>query len=126
MFVSRFRITPALAKILMNIEASRQVIADVYLPDHVKTDLAASIVRWQSSGSCNDWAKLTAQSTPSRQYHDAFEQNKSYAQTENNYRLALQFLAHLFEQKMGEMSLESMQVLQGLLISGEARPIHYR
>jgi Fic family protein len=127
MFAPNFRITAALSKVLMDIEANRQAVASLPVTVPVLTSLreSARIVSTHYS------TRIEGNRLTQEQVEDVLQggtfPNRERDETEvKNYYQAQDFLDTLIKRKASHISQKDVQTLHGLVMYGKKKATAYR
>lgn len=127
MFKPVFQITPNLTKVLMDIEASRQAVANLPITIQVLTSLreSARLVSTHYSTQI-EGNRLTRQQVDEVLHGGTFPNRERDEREVKNYYQALDYLDLLIRKNQPELQENDIQILHGLVMDGKAKPTPYR
>ena len=127
MFTPNFQITPALSKMLMDIEASRQAVSGLPITVSVLTSLreSARLVSTHYSTQI-EGNRLTQEQVEDVIHGGTFPNRERDEREVKHYYLALDFLDTLIKRKAYLITEHDIQILHGLVMDGRKRPTPYR
>ena len=127
MFKPNFQITPALSKILMDIEASRQAVSGLPITVSVLTSLRESARLISTHYSTQiEGNRLTQQQVQDVIQGGTFPNRERDEREVRDYYKALDFLDVLVNQKASSIKEKDIQTLHGLVMEGKEKPTPYR
>jgi Fic family protein len=127
MFTPNFQITPALTKVLMDIEASRQAVSSLPITVPVLTSLRESSRLISTHYSTQiEGNRLTQEQVEDVLDGGTFPNRERDEREVKNYYQALYFLDTLIKRKAGLLAEKDIQTLHGLVMDGKKRPTAYR
>ena len=127
MFKPNFQITPALSKILMDIEASRQAVSGLPITISVLTSLRESARLISTHYSTQiEGNRLTQQQVQDVIQGGTFPNRERDEREVRDYYKALDFLDVLVNQKASSIKEKDIQTLHGLVMEGKEKPTPYR
>lgn len=127
MFEPNFHITPALTKVLMDIEASRQAVSSLPITVPVLTSLreSARLVSTHYSTQI-EGNRLTQEQVGDVLHGGTFPNRERDEREVKNYYQALGFLDTLINRQAMRVSEKDIQTLHGLVMDGRKRATPYR
>ena len=127
MFVPNFQITPALTKVLMDIEASRQAVSSLPVTVPVLTSLreSARLVSTHYSTQI-EGNRLTQEQVKDVLHGGTFPNRERDEQEVKNYYQALDFLDALIKGSTSLIAEKDIQTLHGLVMDGKKKATPYR
>jgi len=127
MFTPNFQITPALSKMLMDIEASRQAVSGLPITVSVITSLreSARLVSTHYSTQI-EGNRLTQEQVEDVIHGGTFPNRERDEREVKHYYQALDFLDTLIKRKAYLITEHDIQILHGLVMDGKKRPTPYR
>jgi len=127
MFNPNFKITPALTKKLMNIEASRQSVSRLPITVAVLTSLreSARLVSTHYSTQI-EGNRLTQEQVLDVIHGGTFPNRERDEREVKNYYRALDYLEVLINKNSQSIKEREIQVLHGLVMEGKNKPTPYR
>lgn len=132
MFIPNFKITPALSKMLMDIEASRQAVSGLPITVSVLTSLreSARLVSTHYSTQI-EGNRLTQEQVEDVIQGGTFPNRERDEREVKDYYQALDFLDTLIKKKAPSIKISSIKeqdirVLHGLVMEGRKKPTPYR
>ena len=127
MFAPNFQITPALTKVLMDIEASRQVVSSLPVTVPVLTSLRESARLISTHYSTQiEGNRLTQEQVEDVLHGGTFPNRERDEREVKNYHQALDFLDTLVKRKATLIAEKDIQTLHGLVIHGRKKATPYR
>ena len=127
MFVPDFQITPALTKVLMDIEASRQAVSSLPVTVPVLTSLRESArllsIHYSTQIEGN---RLTQEQVEDVIHGGTFPNRERDEREVKNYYQALDFLDALIKRKASLIAEKDIQTLHGLVMDGKRKATPYR
>ncbi len=127
MFIPNFKITAALAKLLMDIEASRQAVTDLPITVRVLTSLRESARLVSTHYSTQIEGNRLTQEQVEHVLHGGTLPNRERDEREvKHYYLALDHLDTLINTPSPSITETDIQVLHGLVMNGKAAATLYR
>jgi Fic family protein len=126
-FTPNYQITPALTKVLMDIEASRQAVSSLPITVPVLTSLRESARLLSTHYSTQIEGNRLTQDQVENVLHGGTFPNRARDEHEvKNYFQALDFLDVLIKRKTDLIAENDIQMLHGLVMEGKQRPTVYR
>ena len=127
MFAPNFQITPALTKVLMDIEASRQAVSSLPVTVPVLTSLRESARLISTHYSTQiEGNRLTQEQVEDVIHGGTFPNRERDEREVKNYYQALDFLDTLIKRKASLIAEKDIQTLHGLVMDGKKKPTAYR
>jgi len=127
MFTPNFQITAALAKLLMDIEASRQAVSSLPITVPVLTSLRESARLISTHYSTQiEGNRLTQEQVEDVLQGGTFPNRERDEREVKNYFQALDFLDVLIKAKTRQVNEPDIQILHGLVMEDKKRPSPYR
>ena len=127
MFAPKFQISPALSKVLMDIEASRQAVSGLPITVQVLTSLRESARLLSTHYSTQiEGNRLTQEQVEDVLHGGTFPNRERDEREVKNYYLALDFLDGLIKSRSPLITEPDIQTLHGLVMEGKKRPSPYR
>lgn len=126
-FTPEFQITVALARVLMDIEASRQAVSSLPVTVSVLTSLreSARLVSTHYSTQI-EGNRLTQEQVDDVLHGGTFPHRERDEREVKNYYQALNFLDTLIRGKASDIAEQDIQIIHGLVMEGKKRPTPYR
>ena len=126
-FAPNFQITPALSKVLMDIEGSRQAVADLPITVQVLASLreSARLVSTHYSTQI-EGNRLTQAQVVDVLQGGSFPNRERDEREVKNYYQALDYLDRLIKDTSARIGEADVQTLHGLVMEGKQRPTPYR
>ena len=127
MFAPDFQITPALTKVLMDIEASRQAVSSLPVTVPVLTSLRESARLLSTHYSTQiEGNRLTQEQVEDVIHGGTFPNRERDEREVKNYYQALDFLDALIKRKASPIAEKDIQTLHGLVMDGKRKATPYR
>lgn len=127
MFTPNFRFTPALTKMLMDIEASRQAVSHLPITVHVLSSLRESARLMSTHYSTQiEGNGLTQEQVADVLHGGTFPNCERDMGEVRNYYLALDHLDRLIKDNRSHIGEQDIRVLHGLVMDGKEKPTPYR
>ena len=127
MFTPKFQISPALSKMLMDIEASRQAVADLPITVQVLTSLRESARLMSTHYSTQiEGNRLTQEQVADVVKGGTFPNRERDEREVKNYYLALDYLDSLIQAASQQVEELELQTLHGLVLEGREHASPYR
>lgn len=127
MLKPNFQITPALSKILMDIEASRQAVSGLPITVSVLTSLRESARLISTHYSTQiEGNRLTQQQVQDVIQGGTFPNRERDEREVKDYFMALDFLDVLVKHNTSSIKEKDVQILHGLVMEGKEKPTPYR
>ena len=127
MFEPDFQITPALTKVLMDIEASRQAVSNLPITVPVLTSLRESARLVSTHYSTQIEGNRLAQEQVEDVLHGGTFPNRERDEREvKNYYQALDFLDALINRRAASIAEKDIRTLHGLVMDGRKKASPYR
>jgi len=127
MFEPNFKITPALSKMLMDIEASRQAVSGLPITLSVLTSLRESARLISTHYSTQiEGNRLTQEQVEDVIGGGTFPNRERDEREVKNYYQALDFLDTLIKKEAPSIEERDIQILHGLVMDGRKKPTPYR
>ncbi len=127
MFTPIFQITAGLTKILMDIEASRQMVSSLPITVPVLTSLRESARLISTHYSTQiEGNRLTQEQVDDVLHGGTFPNRERDEREVKNYFQALDFLDVLIKVEVAQIKEQDVRTLHGLVMEGKKRPTSYR
>ncbi len=127
MFAPNFKITPALTKVLTNIETSRQAVSSLPITVPVLTSLRESTRLISTHYSTQiEGNRLTQTQVEDVLQGGTFPNRERDEREVKNYYQALDFLDALIKRKTELIAEKDIQILHGLVMDGKRKATPYR
>ncbi len=126
-FTPQFQITPALTKILMDIEASRQAVAELPITVHVLDSLRESARLTATHYSTQiEGNRLTQEQVGEVLQGGSFPNRERDEREVRNYYRALDCVDRLIKAADPTITERTVQTIHGLVMDGKEKPTPYR
>lgn len=127
MFAPNFQITPALTKVLMDIEATRQSVTSLSINVSVLTSLRESARLYATHYSTQiEGNRLTQEQVETVIHGGTFPNRERDEREVKNYYQALEFLDTLIKKQATHIAEKDIQTLHGFVMNGKKKATPYR